>query len=74
MCALTRTVGSNPTPSAILLRALLFAGFDATLDAKQDALRSLGEGGPVQEAPNVLRVPQPERSGSGNIHQQSRTI
>ena len=37
--------GSNPSLSAILLRAARFAGFGAPAATKQDALRSLGEGG-----------------------------
>ena len=38
-------MGSNPTPSAILLRAPRFAGFAAALEAKQVTLRSFSEEG-----------------------------
>ena len=37
--------GSNPRPSAILLRASRFAGFAPPSGAKQDALRSFSEEG-----------------------------
>ncbi|CAA7626214.1 hypothetical protein MTBUT4_730013 [Magnetospirillum sp. UT-4] len=40
-----RIVGSNPTSSAILLRAVRFAGLAARNPAKQDALRSFSEEG-----------------------------
>lgn len=50
-------MGSNPILSAILLRAARFAGQALQSRAKQDggedALRSLGEGGPVR----VVRIP-----------------
>ena len=39
-------VGSNPTPSAILLRADALRRIGSALCAKQDALRSFSEGGP----------------------------
>ena len=47
LCKL-EVVGSIPIGSTILLRATRFAGTAPFANAKQDALRSLGEAGPVQ--------------------------
>ena len=45
--------GSNPAWSSILLRANALRRTSLALRAKQDALRSLGEGGPIH-----VSVPQ----------------